>query len=169
MLWLVSEDNEPFLGCYGEPLAQTPTLDRLASEGVRYTGLPAPAPTRSSLITGRYAPALGTRPMRCVVPMPESLHCDPALLRDAGYFCTNNAETDCNAEVPPGTWDESGTTAHWGHRAAVQPFFAVVADVAEARADRPDLPAGQPIAYLWRMASMVQWHARHLAGDLDPG
>lgn len=36
ILWLVSEDNGPFLGCYGDPLAQTPTLDRLARDGVLY-------------------------------------------------------------------------------------------------------------------------------------
>ena len=36
VLWLTSEDNGPFLGCYGDPHAQTPHLDRLAAEGVRY-------------------------------------------------------------------------------------------------------------------------------------
>ena len=36
ILWLVSEDNGTFLGCYGDPLANTPTLDRLASRGVLF-------------------------------------------------------------------------------------------------------------------------------------
>ena len=36
ILWLVSEDNDAFLGCYGDPLAHTPTIDRLAHEGVLY-------------------------------------------------------------------------------------------------------------------------------------
>lgn len=36
ILWLVSEDNDPLLGCYGDPLARTPTLDKLAREGVVY-------------------------------------------------------------------------------------------------------------------------------------
>lgn len=35
-LWVVSEDNDPFLGCYGDPPACTPTLDKLAKEGVLY-------------------------------------------------------------------------------------------------------------------------------------
>ena len=35
ILWLVSEDNGRFLGCYGDKQARTPTLDKLAREGVR--------------------------------------------------------------------------------------------------------------------------------------
>ena len=34
ILWLVSEDNDTFLGSFGDKLARTPTLDRLAREGV---------------------------------------------------------------------------------------------------------------------------------------
>ncbi|HKI89140.1 MAG TPA: hypothetical protein VKA38_08940, partial [Draconibacterium sp.] len=37
ILWLVSEDNSPFLGCYGDKFATTPNLDKLASEGFLYT------------------------------------------------------------------------------------------------------------------------------------
>ncbi|MBN1911894.1 MAG: sulfatase-like hydrolase/transferase [Pirellulales bacterium] len=36
VLMIVSEDNGPELGCYGDPYARTPNLDRLASEGVRF-------------------------------------------------------------------------------------------------------------------------------------
>ena len=36
ILWLVSEDNTTLLGCYGDPLARTPTLDKLAREGVLF-------------------------------------------------------------------------------------------------------------------------------------
>lgn len=47
------------LGCYGHPLIRTPRLDRLASEGVRFTsyysGAPACTPARAALLTGRYA------------------------------------------------------------------------------------------------------------------
>jgi len=46
------------LACYGHPSFQTPNLDRMAREGVRftdfYTPMPFCAPTRSSLLTGRY-------------------------------------------------------------------------------------------------------------------
>jgi len=46
------------LGCYGHPQFKTPHLDRMAAEGTRLTQLNTPmpfcAPTRASLLTGRY-------------------------------------------------------------------------------------------------------------------
>jgi uncharacterized sulfatase len=46
------------LGCYGHPDFKTPNLDRMAREGARLTDFYAPnpfcAPTRASLMTGRY-------------------------------------------------------------------------------------------------------------------
>ena len=46
------------LGSYGSPLRLTPTIDRLAAEGARFTQFYAPtpycAPSRASLLTGRY-------------------------------------------------------------------------------------------------------------------
>src|SRR6516225_3097193 len=55
ILWIVSEDNDPFLGCYGDRNAHTPNLDRLASQGVLYlnafANAPVCAPSRSTLIT----------------------------------------------------------------------------------------------------------------------
>ena len=62
ILWLVSEDNNPFLGCYGDRLAHTSTLDRLANEGVLFEHCfaePVCAPSRFALITGMYAATAG--------------------------------------------------------------------------------------------------------------
>src|ERR1700742_4636867 len=46
------------LGCYGSPFYETPNLDRLASEGMRFTQAYAAcnvcSPTRASIMTGRY-------------------------------------------------------------------------------------------------------------------
>jgi hypothetical protein len=68
ILWIVSEDNSPFLGCYGDELAHTPNLDKLADQGILYTRAyataPVCAPARSTLITGMYPPAIGTENMR---------------------------------------------------------------------------------------------------------
>ncbi len=56
VLWIVSEDNGPELGCYGDPRARTPHLDRLAAEGVRFTHAFVPyavcSPSRASFLTG---------------------------------------------------------------------------------------------------------------------
>src|SRR5438067_2527010 len=65
ILWITCEDISPNLGCYGDSFAVTPNLDRLAAQGVRYNAAFAPigvcAPSRSSLITGMYAPSLGSQ------------------------------------------------------------------------------------------------------------
>lgn len=46
------------LGCYGQPFISTPNIDRLASEGTRFTqaysGSPVSAPSRASLMTGQH-------------------------------------------------------------------------------------------------------------------
>lgn len=58
ILWIVSEDNSPNLGCYGDRLAYTPHLDRLAQQGVRFTNASVPysvcSPSRAAFLTGLY-------------------------------------------------------------------------------------------------------------------
>jgi N-sulfoglucosamine sulfohydrolase len=58
ILLIVSEDNGPELGCYGDPYVRTPVLDRLAAEGVRFTNASVPysvcSPSRASFLTGLY-------------------------------------------------------------------------------------------------------------------
>ena len=89
ILWLVSEDNGTFLGCYGDPLAHTPTLDRLASQGVlfeRCFAQPVCAPSRFTLITGMYSVTCGpAEHMRAQGKIPSWLKGFPAYLRKAGY------------------------------------------------------------------------------------
>jgi len=98
ILWITSEDNSPYLGCYGDPLAQTPHLDRLASQGIRYRTAFANAPVcssaRSTLITGMYATSLGIHNHRSRVAIPDGFKLYPEYLRAAGYYCTNNVNTD---------------------------------------------------------------------------
>ncbi len=56
ILLIVSEDNGPELGCYGEPHVRTPVLDRLASQGVRFERAfvtqAGCSPSRASFLTG---------------------------------------------------------------------------------------------------------------------
>lgn len=58
ILLIVSEDNGPELGCYGDPYAQTPTLDKLAADGVRfqnaYVAQAGCSQSRAALLTGLY-------------------------------------------------------------------------------------------------------------------
>ncbi|MFM2171800.1 MAG: hypothetical protein RI957_2029 [Verrucomicrobiota bacterium] len=131
ILWLTSEDNHTFLGCYGDKLARTPTLDKLAKEGIlfeRCFSQPVCAPSRFALITGSFAVSSGPAGhMRASGNIPQSMRGFPALLREAGYYTTNNAKTDYNSPVSiKDTWDQSGNDAHWRKRAKPgQPFFSV--------------------------------------------
>ena len=132
ILMLTCEDSSPHLGCYGDPNANTPNLDTLASRGLRYTrawsNAPVCAPARTCLISGRWAPADGAEHMRSEVPMPNGHQMYPQMLRAAGYYCTNNRKEDYNLTKPEGVWDESSAKAHWKNRPAGQPFFAVFND-----------------------------------------
>ncbi|QDV35023.1 sulfatase-like hydrolase/transferase [Tautonia plasticadhaerens] len=129
ILWVTCEDISPNLGSFGDAYAVTPNLDRLASQGVRYTHAFATigvcAPARSTIITGMYPPSIGSQHMRCRGTLPEGVRMFPEYLRDAGYYCTNNSKTDYNLPTPEGTWDESSDTATYRDRAEGQPFFAV--------------------------------------------
>jgi N-sulfoglucosamine sulfohydrolase len=129
ILWITSEDNSPYLGCYGDALARTPHLDRLAAQGVRYRSAFANAPVcssaRSTLITGMYASSLGIHNHRSRVAIPEGFKLYPEHLRAAGYYCSNNSKTDYNVAGAGEPWDESSNKAHYRNRAPGQPFFAV--------------------------------------------
>ena len=58
ILLIVSEDNGPELGTYGDPYARTPNLDRLAADGVRFdrafVAQAGCSPSRASFLTGLY-------------------------------------------------------------------------------------------------------------------
>lgn len=130
ILWLVSEDNDTFLGCYGDPVAKTPTLDKLAREGVLYErcfAQPVCAPSRFTLISGMYPVTCGpAEHMRASGKIPTWLKGFPAYLRQRGYYTSNNAKTDYNAPISiREAWDACSRQAHWRNRAAGQPFFSV--------------------------------------------
>lgn len=131
ILWITSEDNSAhWLGCYGNAEACTPRLDALAAEGFRFTRAYANAPVcavaRSTILNGAFAVSQGTQHMRSRHPIPARFRPCVAYLRDAGYHCTNNAKTDYNFKGDDrAIWDECSGRAHYRHRPAGKPFFAV--------------------------------------------
>ena len=130
ILWITSEDNSPFLGCYGDAFATTPTLNKLAAEGFRYTNAyancPVCSPARNTIITGVYAASNGNEQMRSAYPKSESVIPYPELLKKAGYYITNNVKTDYNYDGDwEGMWDECSNTAHWKNAPDGKPFFAI--------------------------------------------
>src|SRR5262245_32667938 len=131
ILWLTTEDISPNVGSFGDTYAVTPNIDRLAAEGVRYLNAFAPigvcAPSRSSIIMGLYAPSAGTQHMRSKIRLPADVKLYSQLLRQAGYYATNNSKEDYNLLERPGdAWDDSSPKAHWRNRKnPKQPFFAI--------------------------------------------
>ncbi len=129
ILWITCEDIGPHLGCYGDRYATTPNLDRFATQSLRYrnawSNAPVCAPARTTIISGLYATSTGAEHMRSMVRLPPGMRMFPQDLREAGYYCTNNAKEDYNLRKPGPVWDESSARAHWKNRKPGQPFFAV--------------------------------------------
>ena len=131
ILMITSEDNSAyFLGCYGNEMATTPNLDKLAAEGFRYTlafaNCPVCAPARNTIVTGVYAASNGNENMRSKYAKAEVVKTYPEYFREAGYYCTNNVKTDYNYGGDwDAIWDECSNTATYKNRPEGQPFFAV--------------------------------------------
>lgn len=82
------------LGCYGQKLIETPNLDKLAANGIRFTqfyaGTSVCAPSRASLMTGLHT---GHTPIRGnyeikpegQLPLPDSAYIMPEMFKAAGY------------------------------------------------------------------------------------
>jgi len=76
------------LGCYGQTVVRTPNIDRLASEGIRFTqcyaGSTVCAPSRCSLMTGLHTGHCWIRGNLRVPLRPEDVTV-ASLLKDRGY------------------------------------------------------------------------------------
>jgi arylsulfatase A-like enzyme len=141
ILWITCEDQMPTLGCYGDPVSKTPNLDKLAQQSIRFTNAFSTAgvcaPSRATLITGMYQNSIGTHHMRTLgssefrpVPsysavIPDYVKCYSEILRENGYYCTNNVKQDYQFMPPVTAWDESSREAHWKNRPEGKPFFAI--------------------------------------------
>jgi arylsulfatase A-like enzyme len=96
LIFILADDlAQGDLGCYGQKKIKTPNLDRMASEGIRFTqaycGTAVCAPSRTSLMTGLHighSPVRGNReiaPGEGQLPLPAETLTVAQLLKEAGY------------------------------------------------------------------------------------
>jgi iduronate 2-sulfatase len=91
VLFLIADDLNNLLGCYGDPRARTPNLDKLAARGARfdraYCAYPLCGPSRNSMLTGLYPNSSGVHSnnviFRQAIPSHVSL---PQAFRHEGYL-----------------------------------------------------------------------------------
>lgn len=139
VLWIIGDDLGPFLNCYGYPGIQTPNMDRIAAEGVRFTHAFTTAPvcsaSRSGFNTGVYQIATGTHNHRSHrkdgYALPGGVRLLNDIFRQAGYFTANVLE------IAPGVAGTGKTDfnftarkpfdgTHWNQRGKDQPFYAQI-------------------------------------------
>ena len=145
VLWIVCEDMSPLIAAFGDSTIQTPNLSRLAARGVRFPNTFSVAgvcaPSRHAIATGMYPISTGGHNMRTQynveglreigLPgeygalLPPEVKMMSQVLREHGYFTTNNQKTDYQFVAPKTAWDEQGPQAHYRHRPAGQPFFSI--------------------------------------------
>jgi len=137
VVWLISEDTSPDLGCYGAPTVKTPNFDRFAREGMRFTNAfvtgPVCSAARSAFMTGMYQTSIGAHNHRSHredgYTLPEPVKVFAEYFRAAGYFTSNGngvpdsrpGKNDFNFTV-----DKPFDGTDWSQREPGQPFFAQV-------------------------------------------
>jgi len=145
ILWLVTEDMSPYLAAYGDSTVYeyTPNLNRLVREGITFTRSFSPsgvcAPSRFAIATGMYPSSMGAHNMRTQgrsyfdelgiisydVVTPPEVKMMSQIMRENGYYTTNNAKQDYQFKATVTAWDQNGRHAHYKNRAEGQPFFAI--------------------------------------------
>ena len=131
VVWIVSEDNSHhYLRHFFKDGAPAPNIEALAAHGVTFdhafSNAPVCSVARSTLATGCLGPRIGTQFHRrhTLATLPQGLKMFSEILRNAGYYTSNNSKTDYNATPSKDAWDESSCSASWRKRKSDdQPFF----------------------------------------------
>ena len=103
ILFIADDVSWDDIGCYGNPAARTPRIDRLAAGGRRFDAAILTAsscsPSRASIITGRYPHNCGRA---CELHLPIAAHLPwfPRLLKDAGYHTALVGKNHMATEKP---------------------------------------------------------------------
>jgi len=111
ILFIAVDDLRPSIGCYGDPHAITPNIDRLANRGVMfnraYCQVAVCNPSRASLMTGLRPDTLGvwTLPIHFREAMPDAVTI-PQWFRRFGYTAVSHGKIFHNPTPDPQSWSE---------------------------------------------------------------
>ena len=111
ILFIAVDDLRPSIGCYGDKVAVTPNIDRLARRGVRFGQAHCQVavcnPSRASLMTGLRPDTLGvwTLPIHFREAKPEAVTL-PQWLRRHGYTAVGHGKIYHNPTPDPQSWSE---------------------------------------------------------------
>ncbi|KLU05610.1 Choline-sulfatase [Rhodopirellula islandica] len=111
VLFIAVDDLRPSIGCYGDPHAITPHMDRLATQAVQfnraYCQVAVCNPSRASLMTGLRPDNLGvwTLPIHFRESMPDAVTL-PQWFRKFGYTAVSHGKIYHNPTPDPQSWSE---------------------------------------------------------------
>lgn len=111
ILFIAVDDLRPSMGCYGDTLAVTPQMDRLAREGMvfnrAYCQVAVCNPSRASLMTGLRPDKLGvwTLPIHFREAMPDAVTM-PQWFCKFGYTAVSHGKIYHNPTPDPQSWSE---------------------------------------------------------------
>jgi arylsulfatase A-like enzyme len=107
------------LSCMGHPEHRTPNIDRLASEGVRFTqclaGGPVCAPTRCALLTGKHAGHMTIRANGGFDPLREGEETLGSVFKKAGYATGGFGKWGNGARGTSGVPEKHGFDLFFGY------------------------------------------------------
>lgn len=142
ILWIMTEDINPRLGCYGDTVAITPTIDSMAEDGVMFTNAYSTAgvcaPSRAAFITGLYQQSFGAQNHTAAgggykSTPDEDVKAFPELLRAGGYYTFTCSKLDyqyssllCDSG-PFTIWDNDDAALElWEGNLEGKPFFGYI-------------------------------------------
>lgn len=177
VLYVIQEDIGPQMACYGEPLVQTPHLDRFAGQAIRFTNAfcsgPVCSASRSALMTGSYQNRIGSHQHRTWQwnkrPLPPPVRHISEWFRDAGYFTCNlqpanpprtgnprdsvhgaagSGKVDLNFLLNAPDRQKFFDGTDWNQRKPGQPFFAHITIIETHKGEGWKIAREQPKAEL---------------------
>jgi len=128
LVFIMVDDLGPFeLSCLGSAVHQTPNIDRMAAEGMRFTqaysGCTVCAPARSTLMTGLHTGHTTVRGNSGGIPIRADDVTIAQVLKRAGYACGGFGKWGLGDAGTPGVPEKHGFDVFFGYYDQVHAHF----------------------------------------------